>query len=94
MKTICGIEVSKFSKAPTPDELGSIAARMSSEDQAKFFLAFGEELRNHCGGLTGVQWDYIAESISLLEEKLCDGSASQLVAEIHQRLTASTTPAA
>jgi hypothetical protein len=88
MQTICGIDIKKLAKAPSPDELGLIVARMNSEDQAMFFIAMGEELRNSCGGKHFMQWQYIADSIQQLEEKLCNGSASQLIDEINQRLKA------
>lgn len=77
MQTICGIDIGKLAKAPSPDELGAIVARMNSDDQAKFFISMGEELRNSCGGKHFMQWQHIADSISQLEERLCDGSASQ-----------------
>ena len=86
MQTICGIDITKFAKSPSPDELGAIVARMNSEDQAKFFCVMGEELRNSCGGNHFMQWQHIADSIRQLEETLCDGSASQLIDEINQRL--------
>jgi len=86
MQTICGIDITKLAKAPSPDELGAIVAHMNSEDQAKFFVVMGEEIRNGAGGRAAMQWQYIADSIKKLEEKLCDGSASQLIDEIHQRL--------
>jgi hypothetical protein len=87
MQTVCGIDISKLAKAPSPDELGAIVARMNSEDQAKFFVVMGEELRNSCGGREFMQWQYIANSIKELEEQLCDGSASQLIREIQVRLS-------
>jgi hypothetical protein len=86
MQTICGIDVQKLAKAPTPDELGVLVAHMNSDDQAKFFLVLGEEIRNSCGGREMFQWQYISDSIAALEEKLCDGSASQLINEIQCRL--------
>lgn len=86
MATICGIEASAFSKQPTPSELGAIVARWNSDQQAEFFLLLGEELRNCCGGSHFIQWQAISDSIKELEENLCDGSASQLIDEIHQRL--------
>lgn len=87
MQTICGIDITKFAKEPSPSELGAIVARMNSDDQAKFLLIFGEELRNVCGYRACFQWRYIADSIAHLEEKLCDGSASQLIQEIQRCLT-------
>lgn len=86
MQTICGIDISKLAKAPSPDELGAIVARMNSDDQAKFFVAMGEHIRNCCGLRAPMQWQYIADSIEQIEEKLCDGSASQLFREIQSRL--------
>lgn len=86
MQTICGIDISKLAKKPSPDELGAVVARLNSDDQAKFFLVLGEEIRNTCGGREPMQWQYIADSIKDLEEKLCDGSASQLLDELNQRL--------
>lgn len=91
MQTICGIKVELFTKQPTPEEMGNILANMNSEQQALFFLSLGEELRNCCAGShfmqwQAIQWQAIADSIKLLEEKLCDGSASQLIDELQQRL--------
>jgi hypothetical protein len=86
MRTICGIDVTKLAKAPTADELGLLVAHMNSDEQAKFFVVLGEELRNCCGGREMFQWQYISDSIASLEEKLCDGSASQLINEIQCRL--------
>jgi uncharacterized Zn finger protein len=88
MQTICGIDITKLAKVPSPDELAAIVARMNSEDQAKFFVVLGEEIRNCCGGRHFMQWQYISDSIQQLEEKLCDGSASQLIDELDQRLKA------
>lgn len=86
MQTICGIDTTKLANPPTPEELASIIARWNSEDQAMFLIALGEELRNCCGGSHFMQWQYIADSIKDAEERLCDGSASQLIDEINQRL--------
>lgn len=88
MQTICGTDVKYLSKKPSPEELGQVIAHWNSEDQAKFFSALGEELRNCSGNRVAMQWQYIADSIQQLEEKLCDGSASQLIDEINQRLKA------
>ena len=89
MTTICGIEMKMFSKGPTPKELGTIVAHMPSDEQAEFFAALGEGLRNCCGGREFMQWQAIANSIRDLERNLLDGSASRLIDEINQRLVQS-----
>lgn len=86
---ICGIDLQVFTKRPTPEELGAIVADMPSDEQAEFFMAFGEQLRNMCGGREALQWQAISDSIAKLEHELCDGSASQVINEIQCRLAAS-----
>jgi len=88
MQTVCGIDIAKLATAPTPEELASIVARWNSEDQAMFFVTLGGELRNCCGGNHFMQWQYIADSLKEVEERLCDGSGSQLIDEVNQRLVA------
>ena len=88
MQTLCGIDVKYLARRPTPEELGAIVAHWNSEDQAMFFICMGEGLRNNCGGKHFMQWQYIADSIKTIEARLCDGSASQLIDEINQRLAA------
>ena len=88
MQTICGIDLDKLAKKPTPEELGAIVAHWNSEDQAMFFVSLGEALRNCCGGSHFMQWQAISDSIKEVEARLCDGSASQLIDEINQRLAA------
>lgn len=89
MQTICGIDVKFLSRRPTPQELGAIVAHWGSDEQARFFASLGEELRNSCGGIHFMQWQAISDSIKELEEEFCDGSASQLIDEINQRLKSS-----
>lgn len=86
MSKICGIDLAAFTNKPTPQELGEIVAGWFDNDQAEFFLALGEQLRNKCGLNVGMQWEYIACAIKKLETELCDGSASELIDELQQRL--------
>ncbi len=86
MQTICGIDLRFLANKPTPEELGAVVAHMHSDDQALFLISLGEELRNCCGGHHFMQWQAISDSIKQIEEKLCDGSASQLIDELQQRL--------
>lgn len=86
MRTICGIDITKLAKPPTPNELGMILAHMNSHEQAEFFMVMGEELRNCCGGREFMQWQYIADAIKELEERVLDSSGSQLILEISGRL--------
>jgi hypothetical protein len=86
MQTLCGIDARKFADKPTPEELGAIVARMNSKDQALFLMSFGEQLRFTSGGRVAMHWQYIADDVKELEEALLDGSASQLITEISQRL--------
>lgn len=88
IETICGIPTKAFKDGPTPEELAAVIAAWNSDDQAMFFIALGEQLRNRCGGNHFMQWQYIADSIKQVEERLCDGSGSQLIDEINQRLAA------
>jgi hypothetical protein len=88
MQTLCGIDVKYLAQRPTPEELGEIVAHWNSDDQAMFFISLGEALRNCCGGSHFMQWQAISDSIKEIEERLCDGSASQLIDEINQRLAA------
>ncbi len=88
MQTLCGIDTTKFTQAPSPEELASIIARWNSEDQAMFLITLGEELRNCCCGREFMQWQHIADSIKDVEARLCDGSGSRLIDEINQRLAA------
>lgn len=87
-QTVCGIDVRAFANSPTPAELGAVVAHWNSEQQAEFFLQFGEQLRNCCGNRAAMQWQHIADSIKELECELCDGSGSQLIEEIHSRIAA------
>jgi len=86
MSTICGIELSHFANDPAPEELAQVVANWGSTEQAIFLMAFGEKLRHACGDRVWAQWQYIADAIGDLEDELSDGSASQLIEELHERL--------
>lgn len=90
MQTLSGIDVRKFASPPTPEELGALIARMNSKDQALFLLSFGEQLRHISGNLIAMQWQHIADSIKDVQDTLLDGSASQLITEINERLATET----
>lgn len=83
---VCGIALDNFKHKPTPEELGAIVAGWNSEEQAMFFICMGEGLRNRCGGRHFMQWQHIADDLKATEERLCDGSGSQLIEEIACRL--------
>jgi len=85
-QTICGIEIHKLTKRPTPQELAGIVAGWDD-----FFIALGESLRNCCAGKPFMQWQAIADTIKKTEEELCDGSASQFFREIQCRMEPDTT---
>lgn len=86
IKTICGIEIERLIKKPTPQELGAIVAEWNDQKQVDFFLALDKSLRNCCAGKPFLQWQAIANTIIKTEEELCDGSASQFFKEIQSRL--------
>lgn len=90
--TICGIELEKFTKRPTPQELAVIVAHWHDQQQADFFIALGESLRNCCRGKPFMQWQAIANAIVKTEQELCDGSASQFFREVQSRLEPETNP--
>ncbi len=84
LQTICGIEIGNFAKAPTPEELGAIVARMDSEDQAAFLIALGEQIHFTCAhAVKGVQYAYIRQALAAQEEHLCTGYGSEFVREIN-----------
>jgi hypothetical protein len=83
---VCGIDLKNFKHQPTPEELGAIVASWASTEQAMFFICMGEGLRNRCGGREAMQWEYIAKDLRETEERLCDGSGSQLIEELACRL--------
>jgi hypothetical protein len=89
---VCGISLDNFKHQPTPEELGAIVAKWNSDDQAMFFICMGEGLRNNCGGKHFMQWQYIADSIKSVEDRLCDGSGSQLIEEIAVRTSSHSRP--
>lgn len=86
MATICNIDVELFARRPSPQELAVVVAEWHDQQQADFFIALGEELRNRCNGKPFMQWQAIATAIVKTEEELCDGSASQFFREIQSRL--------
>ena len=85
-KTICGVDISLFCKQPKPQEVAAIVAEWNDQQQADFFIALGEALRNCCGGKEFMQWEAIANKIKTTENEICDGSASQFFREIQSRL--------
>jgi hypothetical protein len=85
-KTICGIDCELFAKRPTPKELATIIAGWNSSQQADFFLDLGEQFRFQCGDRVFMQWQYIAEELMKRENELCDGSGSQLLKELTDRI--------
>lgn len=85
-QTICGIDTKFFSRQPTPEEFGAIVARWPVGKKADFFGAIGEQIRFTCNP-PNTQWQAIADEIKATEASHCDGSASQLIAELHARLS-------
>ena len=86
MLTISGIDIEAFRDKPTAQELAAIVARWHSGQQAEFLVALGEQLRFTCGGRVPVQWEHMANDLKELEVELCDGSGSELIRELADRL--------
>ena len=83
---ICGIPLSSLANKPEPGELAEIVAGWMDDKQAEFFLLLGEQLRHKCGLQVPMQWEFIAVALKKLEAELCDGSGSELIDELQQRL--------
>lgn len=83
---ICGVPVSAFAERPLPEELARIVAGQDSDDQARFFMALGEDMKHMCGHRVVFQWQYIADSLAKMEAEYVDGSGSELLTELADRM--------
>jgi hypothetical protein len=56
---------------------------MDSEYQAMFLIALGEQLRFTCSlEKHGIQLAYIRQAVEAIEERLCTGYGSELIAAL------------
>lgn len=86
MKTICGIELNKFSQKPTLEELASIVANLGSEEQAHFFIFLGQKMNEVCGDNYVFQLQWLSDALLSKEEVSGVNYGSQLIDELYQRV--------
>ncbi len=61
---LCGIELRRFARDPTPSELGAIVARMDSIEQSAFLCSLMEQIKFTCPvGRDVFQLSYIADAL-------------------------------